>query len=412
MISSLASSSFTSTTCSSHQQGGFVRRLRPLAQIKGLSLKYQEPKNLLTFNLSKRSSTRISASLSQNLGKVDEPISENNNDSPTKVAYSATTTAHDGAFAPQSEATETLWSQISKKLDALYVFTRPYTIYGTIVGIISISLLPVQTWAELSPSFFFGLLKALIPTVLVNIYMCAINQLTDIEIDKINKPYLPLASGVFSLAEGTAITALTAMSALLLGAVFNSPPLLLGVMSIFFIATAYSVDLPLLRWKASAYLASLSIIGIRALTIPLCFFAHAQKYILGRPLAYSKPVFFTVAFMTIIATVIAIIKDLPDVEGDEAFGLRSPSSVYGREAVFWTCVYTLMATYAAAAAFGATTSYLSTKIITVLGHGLLSAILWTKAKSVNIKENKETLDFYLFIWKLLYAEYFVIPFFR
>lgn len=349
--------------------------------------------------------------MSQNIGKVDEPISENNNDSPTKVAYAATT-AHDGAVASQTDAPVTLWDQMLTKLDALYVFTRPYTIYGTIVGIISISLLPVQSWADFSPSFFFGLLKALVPTILVNIYMCAINQLTDIEIDKINKPYLPLASGVFSLAEGTAITSLTAMAALLMGAVFGSPPLLLGVMSIFFIATAYSVDLPLLRWKANAYLTSLSIIGIRALTIPLCFFAHAQTYILGRPLVYSKPVFFTVAFMTIIATVIAIIKDLPDVEGDEAFGLRSPSTIYGRDKVFWTCVTALMATYAGAAAFGATTTYLSTKLITVLGHGLLAGILWTKAKSVNVKENKETLDFYLFIWKLLYAEYFLIPFFR
>ncbi|KAL5710501.1 hypothetical protein ACHQM5_021055 [Ranunculus cassubicifolius] len=402
MVSTLAYQSFSST-CSTQGQGGVVRKLKPFTQIKGLNLRYSIPKTR----------TKISSSLSDthNLGNIEVPILRNNKDSTTKSPVSLTAEQGD-LFAQESEFSIPLWTTIVKKLDAFYRFTRPYTIYGTIVGIISISLLPIQSLADFSPAFFYGLLKTIIPTVLVNIYMCGINQIVDIGIDKINKPTLPLASGEFSLAEGTAITALSAMAALLMGAMFNSPPLLLGVLSIFFIATAYSVDVPLLRWKSNAVLTCLSIIGIRALTIPLAFFAHVQKYVLGRPLVYTKPVIFTVAFMTIIATIIAVIKDLPDVEGDEAFGLRSPSTIYGRETVFWSCVYLLMATYGGAAILGATSPFLPNKIITVLGHGILAAVLWTRAKSVNVKEPSQTLAFYLFIWKLLYAEYFVIPFVR
>ncbi|KAL5710500.1 hypothetical protein ACHQM5_021054 [Ranunculus cassubicifolius] len=377
-----------------------------MTQIKGLNLRYREPKNLL-----QRSSVKISASLPNSFGKIDE---SRNNDSLTKCSVSLTAEQADQGdnAVVQEVISDPLSTVIAKKWDAFYRFTRPYTIYGTIVGILSISLLPIQSMADFSPAFFYGLLKTIIPTVLVNIYMCGINQIVDIDIDKINKPTLPLASGEFSLAEGTAITALSAMAALLMGATFNSPPLLLGVMSIFFIATAYSVDLPLMRWKAKPYLTCLSIIGIRALTIPLAFFAHVQKYVLGRPLVYTKPVIFTVAFMTIIATIIAVIKDLPDVEGDEAFGLRSPTTIFGRDKVFWSCVYLLMATYGGAAVLGATSPLLINKIITIVGHGVLAAVLWTRAKSVNIKEPSETLAFYLFIWKLLYAEYFVIPFVR
>ncbi|OIV95574.1 hypothetical protein TanjilG_22717 [Lupinus angustifolius] len=41
----------------------------------------------------------------------------------------------------------------------------------------------------------------------MNIFNCGLNQLCDIEIDKINKPDLPLASGELSVKTGTIIVA-------------------------------------------------------------------------------------------------------------------------------------------------------------------------------------------------------------
>lgn len=35
-----------------------------------------------------------------------------------------------------------------------------------------------------------------------NIYIVGLNQITDVEIDRINKPWLPLASGAFSMRTG------------------------------------------------------------------------------------------------------------------------------------------------------------------------------------------------------------------
>ncbi|KAG5560972.1 hypothetical protein RHGRI_004107 [Rhododendron griersonianum] len=41
---------------------------------------------------------------------------------------------------------------------------------------------------------------------MMNLYAVGLNQLTDVEIDKVNKPYLPLASGEISTELGIAIT--------------------------------------------------------------------------------------------------------------------------------------------------------------------------------------------------------------
>ena len=45
-------------------------------------------------------------------------------------------------------------------------------------------------------------LYALVPSLLINIYIVGLNQLHDVEIDRVNKPYLPLASGDLSVGAG------------------------------------------------------------------------------------------------------------------------------------------------------------------------------------------------------------------
>ncbi|ONM23682.1 Homogentisate phytyltransferase 1 chloroplastic [Zea mays] len=49
-------------------------------------------------------------------------------------------------------------------------------------------------------------------------------------------------------------------------------------------------------------------------------------------------------------------------------------------------------------------------LVMVSGHGLLASTLWQRAQQFDI-ENKDCItQFYMFIWKLFYAEYFLIPF--
>jgi hypothetical protein len=85
--------------------------------------------------------------------------------------------------------------------DATYRFTRPHTMLGTLVSIVSVSLLAMQSFAWSGPAAT-GLLQALLPALLMNVAIVGINQIYDVEIDKVNKPYLPLASGELSMQQG------------------------------------------------------------------------------------------------------------------------------------------------------------------------------------------------------------------
>ncbi|XP_043713227.1 homogentisate geranylgeranyltransferase-like [Telopea speciosissima] len=116
--------------------------------------------------------------------------------------------------------------RLLQKLKAFYQFCRPYTIIANIVGISSVSLLPIESIADLTPTFFMGYLKVLVVSTLNLIYINGVNQLFDIEIDKVNKPYLPLASEEFSTRDAVAISLLATTLSIGLGLLFKSPPLL------------------------------------------------------------------------------------------------------------------------------------------------------------------------------------------
>jgi len=82
----------------------------------------------------------------------------------------------------------------------LYKFARPHTIRGTILGSIAgtvralldtPSALVGVNWSSLLPRAGIGVVALL----LGNTFITGINQIYDIEIDRLNKPFLPIASG-------------------------------------------------------------------------------------------------------------------------------------------------------------------------------------------------------------------------
>ncbi|KAJ8774257.1 hypothetical protein K2173_009688 [Erythroxylum novogranatense] len=303
-------------------------------------------------------------------------------------------------------------SRVSRHLNSFYQFSRPHTVIGTLIGITSVSLLPVESIADLSPSFFVGLMKALVPSVLMNIYVVGLNQLFDVEIDKTNKPYLPIASGYFSMETGVTIVSASLLMSLTMGVMFRSVPLLSALLIGFVLGSVYSIDLPLLRWKKHAYLAASCILIVRAVVVQLAFFIHIQKCVLGKHLALTRSLAFATAFMCFFSAVIALLKDIPDTNGDSIHGIQSFSVSLGPKRVFWVCVNMLLLAYGAAVVVGASSSFLPSKLATMLGHCTLAAILWVRARSVDISSKEATTSFYMFIWKLFYIEYFLIPFVR
>ena len=121
----------------------------------------------------------------------------------------------------------------------------------------------VQGPGDFGTQAAIGLLQALIPALLMNICIVGMNQIFDVDIDKINKPYLPLASGVWSLNTGISVAVSTGLVAVLLALYIGSAPLLATVVGSLLLGIAYSVDLPFLRWKRYPVLAMGCILSVR-----------------------------------------------------------------------------------------------------------------------------------------------------
>lgn len=296
--------------------------------------------------------------------------------------------------------------------DAFYRFSRPHTIIGSALSVISVSLLSIQSPADISLTFLVGLLQAVIPALLMNVYIVGLNQIFDIDIDKVNKPYLPLASGEFSLNTGIALVTISAALSLAIGLIVGSGPLLWALSVSFVLGTAYSADVPLLRWKRSAVAAASCILAVRAVVVQLGFYLHMQASVFGRTAALTRPLWFTIGFMSFFSIVIALAKDIPDIEGDKIFGISTFSVRAGQKKVFWMCVGLLQAAYASACVVGVTSTVVWSRIAMVLGHIALATILWYRSQSVDLKRRASITSWYMFIWKLFYAEYFLIPLMR
>ncbi|CAN4084934.1 unnamed protein product [Withania somnifera] len=256
----------------------------------------------------------------------------------------------------ESQPSKSPWDSVHDAVDAFYRFSRPHTVIGTALSIISVSLLAVEKFSDFSPLFFTGVLEAIVAALFMNIYIVGLNQLSDIEIDKVNKPYLPLASGEYSMQTGVIVVSSFAILSFWLGWVVGSWPLFWALFTSFLLGTAYSINLPLLRWKRFAVVAAMCIFAVRAVIVQIAFYLHIQ--------------------------------------------------------VFWICIALLEMAYVVAIVVGATSSNIWSKYFTVLGHAALALLLWTRAKSVDFSRKAAITSFYMFIWKLFYAEYLLIPLVR
>ncbi|KAI3524155.1 hypothetical protein L1887_02807 [Cichorium endivia] len=326
-------------------------------------------------------------------------------------ATAGTEFSHDGddsgVVRPQIDSTS-----VRSTFDVIYNYSRAYTLKGTALSIISISLLAVQKLSDFTPSFFLGVLQAIIGGCLANLYVVGINQLSDIDIDKVNKPYLPLASGELSVKTGILLTSLYAILGFCLGWSIKSWPLKLGLFLWYAFGTAYSVHLPLLRWKSIPALAAMCLWSVQGAIIPILFHLHAQTKIYGRTLTLSKHAILISGFMSIYAVVIALFKDIPDVEGDKLNGIDSVALQFGQKRVFWLCIWLLEMTYGMAILIGLSSAHFWIRSLMVIGHSILGFILWREANLVDLENNEAIESFYLFIWKLYYAEYLLVPILR
>ncbi|KAH9646926.1 homogentisate geranylgeranyltransferase [Citrus sinensis] len=356
------------------QHAGSVKTFQtPLKHINGLANKNQSKK------YSVRCSSESSFLLTNKIGHSEDLVINRNHKPLSKSTVALA--AQDG-YSSESELASTSFMQVlNKKCDAFYRLTRPYSCVSIIAALLSVSLLPLQSPADFTPKLIIEAFKCMVPAIMMNNYANAINQLADVHIDKVNKPYLPLACGDFSMGEGLAITIASPLMAVAMGIMLRSPPLVIGFIIWCIVGGAYSIDLPpLLRWKGNPLMAAVTIISMNGLLLLFPFFIHFQ--------------------------------DIPDVEGDKAFGLQTLPIILGKEKVFSIAVNMMLTAHGGAVLVGAFSPSVLCKLVTMIGHSALAFVLWRQAKTIDLSDNKSVQSFYLFIWKLYYVEFLFVHFLR
>lgn len=165
----------------------------------------------------------------------------------------------------------------------LWRFTRPHTLIGSALAIPALHILAAPSYKDAcSTATAISILYAMLPSLLMNLYITGLNQITDVEIDKINKPKLPIAAGDLSPKSANIIVTISLILSLAMGLAhptLGSQGLNVALWGSGILGTMYSLE-PV-RLKKFPLLAAFCIVAVRGAVINAGFYAHAMSVAYG-----------------------------------------------------------------------------------------------------------------------------------
>lgn len=306
-------------------------------------------------------------------------------------------------------------------------FSRPHTVVGSGISLVSVFLFSCSPSSWSTPRFRNTLLSALLPSLAMNLYITGLNQVTDIELDKINKDYLPLASGALRKSHGISIVIASLLASLWISRA-ASWPMKLVLWGSCALGSAYS--LPPLRLKRFPMLAAFCILVVRGALVNMGFFLEAKLKVAGVSEIANEGLLASFArfpesvalsvFFAVFGLVIAVAKDVPDVKGDRIFSIQSFSVRFGARRAFeaaWRLLVALLGgsgvgVLALAAVAGVRDGGPLKLATRVLLGGALNGLAWDVwRRSVNVDPDNSQLVFsnYMSLWNTFYACYLLLP---
>jgi geranylgeranylglycerol-phosphate geranylgeranyltransferase len=220
---------------------------------------------------------------------------------------------------------------VMKQAALLLEFSRPFTLVAPALGFVSGAVTaygaaPRETWH--SDLIVFPLTGALMAAVL-NAASNALNQIYDLEIDRINKPKRPLTSGRLSMRDAWIFTLATYAVALAL-AWFVAPGGRHECFWLVLVATAITIlySVPPARTKRLGIWANLTIAIPRGVLLKVAGWSSV-KTIVGLEPWYIGAIFGL--FLLGASTT----KDFADMEGDARGGCRTLPIIYGVRRAAW-----------------------------------------------------------------------------
>lgn len=287
-------------------------------------------------------------------------------------------------------------------IHTLVGFSRPHTIIATTIQVLTIYLIVAARQQPFLDAIGpLGL--TLVACLALNLFVVGVNQITDVAIDKVNKPWLPIAAERLSPTAARWVCTSAAVLSLL-AATLAGPLLLLTVCLIMLIGAAYS--LPPLRLKRFPFVAAFSIALARGFLANVGLALHYRDIFGG-----AIPV-VTLALIGLFffgfGLVIAIYKDMPDAAGDQLYKIETFTTRLGTRRVLQIGRAVLSFCYALPIIVAIPRLPGADALFLLISHLLLIGSFWAGSLRVDLSRQRSIATFYTFLWTLFYTEFFVL----
>ncbi|MHC4841290.1 MAG: UbiA prenyltransferase family protein [Planctomycetota bacterium] len=232
------------------------------------------------------------------------------------------------SFYPSDEIVERFRKR--QALWALVRLSRPFTLIAPALGMLSGGLVAwfaagadkLVATNELSTVLFLGTLAA----ILLNAASNALNQIFDLDIDRINKPDRPLCTGILSTTTAGVFVMITSFVALMLAFMVSNITGNYATVALFALAaiatTMYSV--PPVRMKARGWAANLTVAIPRGTLLKVAGWSLVANI-------WSAEAWLIGAIMGLFLLGATTTKDFADMHGDGAYGVKTLPVLYGPE---------------------------------------------------------------------------------
>ena len=277
-------------------------------------------------------------------------------------------------------------------LHTLWKFSRPHTIIGSTVSIVVLFLLQGGSLT----GHLIILLTTLVSALGCNVCITGLNQVIDVELDKINKPELPIASGELSISSAKRIVVIAGIIAI--GAALLHWVLFLLIAFILLLGIAYSV--PPIQLKQHHLPAALAITVVRGVLVNIGMALHFSgmfyRSFIVQPVIYPLTI-----FISAFSLAIAWYKDLPDRAGDSHFGYRTFPLLYSPKTALYLGAGCVIAAYGWCIFW----SYTSSESLLMYSLIVLSMAFLLHVMNVRLSEQASIKRFYKLFWLFFFATY-------
>jgi homogentisate phytyltransferase / homogentisate geranylgeranyltransferase len=292
-----------------------------------------------------------------------------------------------------------------KGISVLWKFSRPHTIIGSVI---SITVLWLMALKSVGYTNHWGLLFwTLLAGISCNIFIVGLNQIIDKDLDKINKPNLPLANESLTLSHAKRIIFICLLITLLVS-FYTGIILGLLILIVLMIGVAYSV--PPIQLKKHHLPAAIAITTVRGVLVNLGMFLHfsftsgqlsLDQIKVHHLSVIPSEIWMLTSFVVAFSIAIAWFKDLPDIEGDSKFKFKTLALAYSPKVALYGGIILVGTAYCMTIIWSLR---LGNPMISTMHAVSLSAFL-INVWFVDLKSPKTITRFYMIFWVFFFLEY-------